>query len=48
MKVWHGALLIGGVLVYLQIVGAVKSLESLGDLISSTLKTVKKWQLTEV
>lgn len=30
-----------------KIVGAIKSLESLGDLISSSLKSVKKWQLTE-
>jgi hypothetical protein len=32
----------------LKIVGAIKSLESLGDLITSSLKSVKKWQLTEV
>jgi hypothetical protein len=31
-----------------QIVGAIKSLESLGDVVSTSLKTVKKWQLTEV
>ena len=30
-----------------KIVGVIKSLESLGDVVSSQMETVKRWQLTK-